>query len=301
MSLDVLGFGALNVDLLYKVDNIAGPDEAGIVDEFKEACGGSSANTILNLAKMGLDTGMVGKVGSDDWACLHLGEFDRWNVDTEGVVQTESGRSGKAMGFIDEEGERAFYIDPGVNDDFEWQDIDLDFVKSSKILHLSSFIGESPFKAQIKTAKSLNSTKVSLDPSCIYAKKGLEEMRSLLENVSIFLPNENEIQILTGESYERGAEKILDFGVDIVAVKLGSKGCYVSNGDEEFEVDSKNVDPVDTTGAGDAFNSGFLYGLFEDFDLKKAGELGNLTASKCIQSIGGRISEKDAKHIKNLM
>jgi ribokinase len=101
-----------------------------------------------------------------------------------------------------------------------------------------------------------------------------------------------ELEQLTGEpDYRKGAEYILEMGVKIVAVKLGAKGCYLTNGEEQLMVDAFPVKTVDTTGAGDAFNSGFLYGLLDNkINLYECGRLGNFVAARSVTAMGARAS-----------
>ncbi len=294
MSLDVIGFGALNVDKLYKVNQIAKPDEESVVNDFSESCGGSAANTIVDLARLGLDTGFVGKLAKDREGDLHLEEFEKCGVDIEGIIKTNSGRSGSAIGFVDREGERALYIDPGVNDEIELEEVDLNYIQKAKYLHISSFVGKEPFTIQKEIVKQLkDSAKISLDPGIIYARKGIDELSPIIEKTSIFLPSKKELEILSGENYEKGAKKILELGPEIVAVKLGGDGCYVKNGEEEFQLDPYEVEVVDTTGAGDAFSAGFLYGLARGESLRKCGKIGNFVASRCIEEMGARADFAD--------
>ncbi|NIV44468.1 carbohydrate kinase family protein, partial [Candidatus Bathyarchaeota archaeon] len=94
MKFDVLGFGALNVDKLYKVNRIAREDEESFVLDFQEAPGGSAANTVAGLAKLGLKTGYIGKVADDHEGKLLLKDFRRENVDIGGITIASTGRSG---------------------------------------------------------------------------------------------------------------------------------------------------------------------------------------------------------------
>lgn len=290
MNFDVVGLGALNIDKLYKVNRIADSDEAGIVRDYNESCGGSAPNSIVNLAKFGLETGMVGKIADDREGNMHISEFEEWDVDTSGIILSENGRSGSAIGYVDAEGERAFYIDPGVNDEIRSGEIDLEYLEKAKWLHLSSFIGDEAFEVQKEIVEELdNSVKISLDPGCIYAQKGLDSLKPILERTSLFFPNESELKTLTSDKVKEGAQRIVELGVDIVAVKLGGEGSFITDGEEEYKIDSRSVDVVDTTGAGDAFNSGFLYGVLNGKGLRECGEMGDLAASKCITSMGGRL------------
>jgi ribokinase len=104
------------------------------------------------------------------------------------------------------------------------------------------------------------------------------------------MPNALELEQLTGEKDPRkGAEVILEMGVKIVVVKLGAKGCYITDGEEKVTVESFPVKVVDTTGAGDAFNAGFLYGLLDNKNnLYECGRLGNFVASRSVTTNGAR-------------
>lgn len=286
---DVIGFGALNVDRLYKVDRIAREEEESFVTGYSESCGGSAANTIVGLAKLGLKTGYIGKVAEDRGGRLHLEDFERMKVDTGGIMIAKEGRSGAVTGFVDQEGERALYIDPGVNDSIGFGEIDLEYAEGAKFLHLTSFVGEKPFKTQKRLMKELpEEVKVSFDPGILYARRGLDSLKPIIKRASLVLPSEGELKLLTDEGHEKGAETLIDEGAKIVAVKLGKKGCYVTDGKETHLVDPYRVEVVDTTGAGDAFSTGFLYGLVRGNDLYDCGKMGNFVASRCIGKAGGR-------------
>jgi len=296
---DVVGFGALNVDRLYKVNRIAREEEESFVINFKEACGGSAANTVVGLARLGLKTGFIGKVAKDREGKLLLEDFRREGVNTEGVIIAEQGRSGVVLGFVDQKGERALYVDPGVNDQIEFSEIKLEYARNTRILHLTSFVGEKSFNAQKKLVDALpSSVLVSFDPGILYARKGLAALKSLIERTYIILPNETELRLLTGKDYEAGAKALINEGLKIVVVKLGEKGCYVTNGEESHLIKPFKAEAVDTTGAGDAFNAGFLYGLIKNKNLKECGKLGNLVAAYCIAKIGARTGLPTLKKLK---
>ncbi|MFQ6075729.1 MAG: carbohydrate kinase family protein, partial [Candidatus Bathyarchaeia archaeon] len=153
---------------------------------------------------------------------------------------------------------------------------------------LTSFVGEKPLEAQRKLVDSLSRTRVTLDPGEIYAMRGLASLRRMLRKCFALFPNESELKLLTGKGYKRGSECLLNEGVRIVGVKLGSRGCYVTDGEEAHLVEAYDAEVVDTTGAGDAFCAGFLYGLVRDMGLYECGRLGNLIASHCIRRMGAR-------------
>jgi len=288
MSLDVVCFGALNMDKLYLVNRIARKEEESVIMGFKESPGGSAANTAVGLARLGLKIGYIGKVSNDREGKLLLDNFKKEGVDTRGIVVSERGRSGVVIGFVDRKGERALYVDPSANDTLEFEEINPEYAGSAKILHLTSFVGEKPFKAQKELVEALSKIKVSLDPGELYARKGLEALRPIIKRTFVAFLNENETGLLTGKGYREGSKALLNMGISIVAVKLGKRGCYVTDGKEAHLVEPYKVRVVDTTGAGDAFCAGFLYGLIKNKDLYECGRLGNFVASRCIMEIGAR-------------
>ncbi|MCZ2809185.1 MAG: carbohydrate kinase family protein [Candidatus Bathyarchaeota archaeon] len=300
MTFDVVGFGALNLDKLYKVNMIAKEEEEGSVLDFKESAGGSAANTVVGVARLELKTGFVGKVAADREGKLLLDDFRNEKVDINGISVSEKGRSGTVMGFIDQKGDRALYVDPGVNDQVEFKDINLDYVSGTEFLHLSSFVGEKSFKAQKQLIDQLSSVRISFDPGAIYSRKGLEALKPIIKKSYVIFPNAIETKLLTGQDYEEGAKIFTKAGVSIVAVKLGKRGCYVTDGKESHLIEPYKVEAVDTTGAGDAFCAGFLYGLIKEKDLYECGKLGNFVASRCISKMGARTGLPRLEDLKNL-
>lgn len=112
------------------------------------------------------------------------------------------------------------------------------------------------------------------------------------------MPNAIELEQLTGEEdYRKGADFMIAMGVKIVAVKLGNKGCYVTDGNEKLSVEPFKVKTIDTTGAGDAFDAGFLYGLIHVKSLYECGQLGNFVASRSIMAMGARAGLPYAKDL----
>jgi ribokinase len=299
MTFDAVGFGALNLDKLFKVNMIAKKEEEGSVLDFKESAGGSAANTVVGLARLELKTGFIGKVAADHEGNFLLDDFRKEGVDVNGITVSK-GRSGSVMGFINPEGHRALYVDPGVNDDIDFNDINLDYVSGAKFLHLSSFVGEPSFKAQKQLLEQLTDVKVSFDPGAIYARRGLEALKSIIKKTHVMFPNVIEVKLLTGQDYREGAQTFINLGVEVVAVKLGELGCYVTDGKESHLIEPYKVEAVDTTGAGDAFCAGFLYGLIKQKDLYECGRLGNFVASRCISKMGARTGLPKLADLKNI-
>jgi ribokinase len=288
MTFDVVGFGALNVDKLFKVNMIAKQEEEGFVTDFQISSGGSAANTIVGLARMELKTGFVGKVASDIEGKFLLDELREEGVDVNGITITKKGRSGTVMGYIDPKGDRALYVDAGVNNQLDFNDINLEYVSDTKFLHLSSFVAGKPLEAQKQLINQLSSVNVCFDPGALYARKGFAELKPVIQRSYVVLPNELEVKLLTGQDYKKGSKVFIDSGAKLVAVKLGRRGCYVTDGKESHMIDAYRVEAVDTTGAGDAFDAGFIYGLVKGKDLFECGKLGNFVASRCVLAMGAR-------------
>jgi ribokinase len=288
LTLDVVCFGALNVDRLYRVNHIAKAEEESEIVEFNESPGGSAANAAVGLARLGVRTGYIGKVASGRDGEYLLEAFKQEGVNTDGIVVSKDGRCGTVIGFVDQAGQRALYLDPGVNSTLTFKEINLEYVAGAKFLHMTSFASEGPLRAQIRLIDTFPEIPVTLDPGMIYARKGLDRLRTLVKRCFAVLPNEGELRLLTGKGCQEGAKVLLDEGVKVVAVKLGDKGCYVTNGKESDFVMPYKVNVVDTTGAGDAFCAGFIYSLLNGKTLKECGAIGNFVASRVLTEMGAR-------------
>jgi len=300
MKFDVIGFGALNVDKIYQVPRIAKEGEETFILDFQETPGGSAANTIVGLAKLELKTGFIGKVADDHEGQLLINDFKREDVNADGIVVVKEGRSGVVTAYVDKKGERALYVHSSVNDSLTFEQINLEYAKQARFLHLTS-VDEKPFQAQKKLIEEVSDVKVSLDPGEIYARKGLTKLRSLIKKSFVVLPSEGELKMLTGKRWKEGAKMLVKEGAGIVAVKLGEKGCYVTDGKDAHLIEPFKVNVVDTTGAGDAFSAGFLYGLMNGKDLYQCGRLGNFVASRCVTKVGARTGLPTLSDLKDIL
>ena len=285
---DIIGLGALNYDTLYAVERIAaGGEEVGIIDA-KKVPGGSAANTTVALARLGVDTGFMGIVGKDKEGELIQDEFRREGV--QALIKEEAGYTGAAIGFVDAEGERALYIYAGVNDRLCIADIDIDFIGSAKYLHTSSFVNRKQLEMQCELAKRLK-PKLSFSPGMLCFKYELADLAPVIARSEVVFISFSELKSLLKceEGYKKAADLLLNIGTNIVCVTLGGRGCYVaSTAGESQLIDAYPTDVVDTTGAGDAFAAGFLFGLLREKGLYECGKTGNLLASFCIREYGSR-------------
>ena len=289
LNAEVIGFGALNVDKLYSVENIASKDEESFIKGETDTPGGSAANTMVGLSRLGCSTSIIGKIAEDDDGDLIEYNLAINGIYTNNLIYSETGATGKCLGFVDSNGERCLYIDPGVNDEIRLDEINPLNIMRCKIMHYTSFVGDS-FNTQIELLDLLNKECIlSFDPGMLYVQKGLDELRPILERTDILLINESELRLLCNNnesSLKELAIGFLDMGIETVVIKQGSKGVFAMNNNETCEVESYKCDVVDTTGAGDSFNSGFLYSYLKGYDLEKSCQIGNWVASKAIEGFG---------------
>ena len=288
-NIEVAGFGALNIDNLYRVNKISCIDDESYITDLSVSCGGSAANTMIGLSRLGIKTGFIGKISKDQEGKLLHSNLKKEKVDTESIIVSNYGRSGKVLGFVDEYGERSLYVDPGVNDDITFNEINLEYLNNLKLLHLTSFVGNS-IKAQRKVVNEISDNiTVSFDPGRIYVEKGINYIKDILERTNIILINEEELKNLIKNKHTTCKEKVealLEYGIDVVVVKKGKEGAYVTDDKISHNIKPFNVKCVDTTGAGDAFNAGFIYGFLKGENLKKSTIIGNFIASSCIGAEG---------------
>ncbi|MDD5111741.1 MAG: carbohydrate kinase family protein [Candidatus Altiarchaeota archaeon] len=285
---DVIGFGALNLDRLCYVKKTARPGEHQPVESMLECPGGSAANTIAWLADSGFKTGFIGALGNDIEGQRILEDFKKRGVDIRNI-QTAKAGTGVTTGLVDEKGERTLYPHPGANSLLKTGRKEIEYAKTAKIIHLSSFVDDMQFNGQKKLVKQLSDkTVISLSPGDLYTKKGLKKLRPLLERCGVLILNKKEIEQLTGTDYKSACKKLSKLGVKQIAVTLGPKGCYIHCQDKGTPIPCKKIRPLDTTGAGDAYNAGYLTGILKGKTPLESGRLGNQTAAKCITHKGAR-------------
>jgi len=303
-NIEVIGLGALNIDYLYKVERILDDGEA-VVKSSKSTPGGSAANTIYGLAKLGVKTGFTGVVGDDAEGKTSLNDFQKVGVDVSQIKVKPRAKTGAVLCLSDSLSRRSLYVIPGANNLLTIKDLDLDYINQAKILHISSFADDRQFKVSMEVIDRLDSSiKVSFAPGALYAAKGLKALAPMLTRTYILFINQNEIRQLTGDDVISGTESCLNQGCHIVAVTLGKgaeleigKGsghkivtatCYIRDADNEYVIESQPKYRKDTTGAGDAFATGFLYGLLNGKGFEECGRLGGLVAQFSITKMGAR-------------
>jgi len=298
-KIQIIGVGALNIDHIYKVERILEDGET-VVDWAKSFPGGSAANTIYGLAKLGLSTGFCGAVGDDEEGKTLLDDFKKVGVDTSRILAKPKAKTGSVLCLSDRGGRRSLYVQPGANSQLDLDDLDFSYINQAEIIHLSSFADDSQFQLSLGLILRLDeSVKLSFTPGAIYATKGLDTLTPFLSRTHLLFVNQSELQQITGEDVEGGVQKCLKAGCRTVVVTLG-KGkklgktaavSYIRDADNEYiiEPSSHNLAAeVDTTGAGDAFAAGCLYGVVKGKGLAECGRLGDFVAKLCISRTGAR-------------
>jgi ribokinase len=275
---DIVGVGALNIDFIYEIGDIncvkttdldikegkeiIAADTAlpGLRDRLnrfgtlkKMSLGGSASNTCHVLALMGYDTGMVGVLGADMEGDFYLDHalYD----DERGIVR--KGRTGVAYIVNATNGDRSIVLFPRSNSSITEEDIDVDVVRSTKWVHMSSFATEEAIEVQKKIKTLLpNRTSFSIDPGEIYARQG-KAVHALIEGAAILFASESELEMLFGAQREKAIREALQLA-KIVVLKKGVRGASLYSKGVFFDAEVEKVRVADNTGAGDVLNGVFL-------------------------------------------
>lgn len=306
--LDLVGFGALNLDLVYRVADLGLLWRAGLEavpgretvlprEELPHVLalvssegrlvaregGGSAANTAVACARLGLRAGVVGRVGADEDGDFVLRTMA--GLDLRGVVR--AGRTGCSLVVLGPEGDRCIFVFPGTDWDPEPAGVDLAVLGAARLVHLSSLVGPGPRRAQQEAVAALPpEVVVSLDPGEIYARLGAAALEGLLRRTAFLLATAEEVAMLTGREWEEGARELLGFGPEVVVVRRGALGATIFTARREWAVPPVPTEVVDTTGAGDVFNAGFLAGVLHGYPLEVCGRLAARAAAASLKGYG---------------
>lgn len=291
MTPDVVGCGALNYDVLYQVDRLSEPGGHEPIRSVHKCPGGSAANTVSGIARLGFSAGFLGAVGDDAEGREILSLWEREGVDV-GHIQVVGAATGLIIGFVDRHGERTLYPYPSANNEFRLTSDAIAYASQAKLVHLTSFVGDRQFCDQQKLIDGLPAgVKVSFGPGDLYAERGYGGIKSMLKRTDYLFVNRPEVELITGQSYDEGARFLANLGIGVVAVTLGERGCFVVAAGEEQLVPSDPIhraEVVDTTGAGDSFAAGFLAGQLWGRSVEESARIGNRYAASCITCLGAR-------------
>jgi sugar/nucleoside kinase (ribokinase family) len=312
---DVVGVGSLNQDLIYEVEGLEvagmsftpGASVVGTAEQFRtvleevskeghllqKSGGGSAANAVYSMCRMGFSTGFIGTVGSDDEGDFLIKSMGK--VDCSHVKRTVN--TGACISLITEK-DRSLILLPNANDDLTITKEDVDYANDFSIVHVTSFVSDSALQEQIKLVRSLDeAVMVSFDPGSVYAKKGLDAIHSIIKRSGIMFINEQELRMITGQNGVAGVGDLMRMGPRTVVLKMGASGSMVFSGGANHFIPSKRVKVLDRTGAGDVYASGFLAGVLREWSVEDCAEFATRAAAGSIAS-AGREGYPDARMLE---
>jgi sugar/nucleoside kinase (ribokinase family) len=318
----ILGMGNALVDVLIRVAKDSILDELRLpkgsmqlVDEvrLKEienriegfervlVSGGSAANTIHGLAELGVKTGFIGSAGTDPW-----GEFYINDLRHKGIIPVfyrPDMPTGRAMAFLTPDSERTFGTYLGAAIELRPDFLSPEFFKGWSVFHIEGYLVQNHdlIETALILAKKAGCT-VSLDlASYNVVEDNLDFLKYVVpQYVDIVFANQEEAHAYTAKEPEPAVDE-LALSCRMAIVKTGKDGAWVRSGTEKYQVKGLEANCIDTTGAGDLFAAGFLYGFSRGFSLLRCGELGNLLAAAVIEVTGPKIPEPHWQRIRKIL
>jgi sugar/nucleoside kinase (ribokinase family) len=254
------------------------------------ASGGSAANTIHGLAKLGIETAFIGKVGKDIFGRLFLEDMQVNHI--RPLLFESETPTGKAIALISPDSERTFATCLGAAVELTPDDLVAELFDGFDFLHIEGYLVQNHhlIEKAVKLAKE-KGLRVSLDmASYNVVDAHIQFLKKITRlYVDIVFANEEEARSFTGKEPEKALKEMAGM-VDIAVVKTGKYGSLVRQGDQVFKVEPISAISIDTTGAGDLYAAGFIYGLIKGLPLEKCGKAGSLLAGKTIEVIGPKMN-----------
>lgn len=263
------------------------------------ATGGSAGNTIIALTFLGTEAGFIGKIGNDEYGTFFKENYQKNGVESK--LLTCDLPSGVASTFISPDGERTFGTHLGAASALKAEDLSLEMFKGYTYLYIEGYLVQdhAMILRAIELAKEAG-LQVCIDMASYNIVESDLEFFTMLVNkyVDIVFANEEEAKAFTGKEAKEAVNEISKM-CSIAVVKMGAKGSYIKKGTEEIHVEALPVKKVvDTTGAGDYFAAGFLYGLTCGYSLEKCAAIGSILAGYIIQTIGASMPKEYWDEIK---
>ena len=278
--------------------------------------GGAPANFLAALTKYGKSTAFLGKVGDDAFGHLLLGTVKNAGIGTRGIVVDPTVFTTLAFVTFDESGDRSFSFarKPGADTCLRWEEVDKSLIDEAKVFHFGTLsLTNDPARTATRKCVAYAKEKgklITCDPNLRKPlwpseEEAKEQMLWSLSQADVVKISDDEVEFLWNCTPEEGADKLLkEFGVSLAMVTLGPKGCLLKTANASCQVTSPEVNPVDTTGAGDIFGGSAVYRLLElekpiseltDQDLCYIGAYASTAASLSTEIPGGipSIPEKD--------
>jgi sugar/nucleoside kinase (ribokinase family) len=297
---DVTIAGELNLDLiLYGLPETLAPERELLADRMTLTLGASSAIVANNLSALGSRVGFQSRIGDDHFGQIALERLQQSGVDVSSVRRVANSTATGLTVILYHETWRNILTYAGTIAELSWQDLDLDYLVDSRHFHLSSYYlqrGLRPRVAELFQRLKAEGLTISLDTNDDPDDEWQEGLRDVLRYVDVFLPNAREARKLAGtDDLEEAVGKLAEL-VPLVAVKLGRDGAMARRGKERFVSPTQKVTTVDTVGAGDSFDAGFLHQFVRGADVPSCLASGNLAGALSTTRPGGTEAFRDATH-----
>ena len=310
---DVICTGAALVDMVAKVERHPLDDDEVFVSDLTLLSGGAAANTAYACGKLGLVSAFLGKLGENDvFGSKIIEDFNEVNVNTALLKYSKQYGTGSAYVALNKEGDRRIYAHSGAADYLSKEDVIEQELLATKVIFLSSLKNLEPFIEAANIGRKNNIT-VILNPGMLIIDQGLVNLKELLGKIDIFILSQREFYTLLNiqekikdKTIVENANTLLELGIKVLIVTMGERGAFLLTDQESELIPSANVSQViDTTGAGDAFSAGFIYGFVKNLsyafeDLKQNVKIGNFVAGKCIQELGARTGIPTSDEVKQI-
>lgn len=280
----IIVVGSINIDITLNVDTLPQPGRTIMSNSSSISPGGKGTNQAIGVAKLNHPAVLIGRVGNDYDSTIIYHSMSEHNIDVQGITRDASAETGKAYIHVQSDGESAISILAGANKNLSPADIQ----KQSRLFTNTSYCllqTEIPMDTIMETVKIAKSHQVQT----ILKPAALKEVSDeLMKNITIFVPNEKEAEILCPhlKSVEQKAEYFLDKGVEIVIITLGHHGCYVKTKDFSKSFPAIPFASVDTTGAADGFISALAVYLSSGYSLEKSVRIATYAAAFCVNRQG---------------
>ncbi|NLD87722.1 MAG: carbohydrate kinase family protein [Clostridiales bacterium] len=289
---DVLSVGDINIEItMAGLNSMPVLGREILASSLVNTLGGSTVNCAVGMSKLGLESAFVGKVGRDSNGEFLISELEKLGVDASHVVFADV-PTGITVS-MNMSGDRAMTTYLGAIDELCGDDVPDELLRNSRHLHIGSFFLQNKLRRDMASlferAKKLGLT-TSLDAGWDDTGCWDYGLRDVLKHVDIFFPNESEAQMITGMDTVEEAAEALSKICSIAAVKWGKNGAYVQFGDFVVTHKAYRCTPVDTTGAGDCFNAGFLTAFIEGKPLEECIDYGLAAGSISITRMGSATS-----------
>jgi sugar/nucleoside kinase (ribokinase family) len=304
---DIACLGILVADLIGRpIDQLPPRGRLGLVENMTLHVGGCAANTGIDLARLGVATAVLGKVGQDGLGDFVARTLEVEGIDTRGVVRDTEVNTSSTMVLVDGEGERTFLHYLGGNAAYTAEDVSWHVLRDCRILHVAGALvmpalDGAPMAEVLKKARAAGMI-TSLDVVWDATGRWMETLGPSLEHLDFFMPSLSEAQEITGRKDPKEVVAVLrDAGVGTVALKLGELGCYIAGEAGEVEAPSFRVHAVDGTGSGDAFDAGILCGILRGWDLERMARFGNAVGALCVTDIGATAGVRSMEQAEDFL